>query len=298
MSLLVNTIVASPKEFMVKHVLGNCSRQDWIFVLILALWIPGAWLFNSNPAFGDAMFDLSVFILSTLYVVCLALRLPFVAYKRSVCCGDFVESNAGSTDFRWTSTMRFGLTYAPAGLFLIGVTVDALAINFILVSFDDDDDGILNPSRDWFYVPETFYHLLFKIWLVWCMCRRGTDSSEMSLSQEAVNAVAAESHEGGGSRRLAKNLVFGSILTYTLFFLEYWLWNQVLLYVGSTGDSWAFLTLSATFMLAWTVVGVCAAASNTKGVAFWSVTTCMLTLVVFTFWVWADASDNIRFDYF
>ena len=124
-----------------------------------------------------------------------------------------------------------------------------------------------------------------------------TDNSEMSSSQETVNTVA-ESHEGGGSHMLTRNLVLGSILTYALFFFEHCLWDQVLLYVGSTGDSWAFLPLSATFMFAWTLVGVCAAASNTKGVAFWSLATYMLTIVVFTFWVWAEASDNVRFDYF
>lgn len=171
-----------------------------------------------------------------------------MTYKRSVCCRSSVESNADSMNFQWTSSMSFGLIYAPTGLFLIGMTVKALAINFILQSSGDDDDGILNPSMDWFYVPETFYHVLFEIWLIWCMYRRGTDSSEMSSSQETVNAVA-ESHEGGGSHMLTRNLVLESILTYALFFLEHCLWDQVLLYVGSTGDSWALLPLSASLCL-------------------------------------------------
>lgn len=309
-SLVVNAVVASPDKFMTTNMFGNYFWKNWIFALFLALWVLEGWLSYVYSLSGE-MVALSVSIASVVYIIGLAWWLLFARYKRPVCCRGSDQSSVGHINRRWRSSTRFGLVYFPVGLFVVGIVTDALAIQFVLLSSDDDDD-LLNPSRDWFYVPEAFYHTLFEMWLVWCMNRKCTDSPEMvsegtsaTMAGEPESMMIAEGeehesvtefHDEGGSR--TRNLVLGTILTRALFSLEYLLWEQVVSYIQRTGNIWALMPLSATFTLAWTLVGVCEAASTTKGVMFWSVATYMLDLVIFTILVWIEADDSIRFDYF
>lgn len=63
-------------------------------------------------------------------------------------------------------------------------------------------------------------------------------------------------------------------------------------HIGRAGSHLVYFALSALFWCALLWAGVCAAASNTKGVAFWIVARFLLSIVVSCVWTLTKAAGE------
>lgn len=148
--------------------------------------------------------------------------------------------------------------------------------------------NILNPTRDPLLVTEAFGYALYNAWLLWGVCRKDTTVTSL-LPQVVVPTVTGEhnsvteSHEEGSLRfSNLTNLFFGWAHAKALIIGHSLCLSEVVIpYIERTGIRWAYLPLFFASVLAWTWIGVCAAASNTKGIAFWAVATWLIYHVIY-----------------
>lgn len=287
-SLLMNAIVASPKGFMERHVLRKCYWQEWLYVILLALWILepvayelyGIWTLTSGALFF------------ALYAIGLVTWVIFKMYKIVFCRGSDSWTKT-SISILWTSSASIVLFYLPAGLFLSLIVERVLAYKIGLAGSSMD---MLDHRWDPFFLTEALGHLVCKAWMVWCLLRKGSLAmASLPRSMAAVVAeehnILAESHERW-FRRLSPsiNLLLGWVHLVALHTFIYLCWSEyVISYIIRTKNYWFYFALPAIYWFVLLLAGVCAAATKTKGVAFWFVAKVLLDDVVFCTWILREA---------
>lgn len=290
LSLLVNAIVTSPKGFMRRHLFGKCFFKDWSFTTLFALWILGEGFYRFF--LDEWLFEAYVLFFAS-YAAALVVWLVFATYKHFARGGSQGSTVSNSNTIRWTWSRNMGLFYMPVALFLLGIVVVVIAAASGTIGSEVD---LLNPTWDPFLVTEAVYSLLYNLWLVWAVCKKATS---VTLLLPEVVTVAAEvqepvvEHQGLGSRRLSplsRDLLLGWAHANGLYVAFSLCLSEIVLpFIERTGITWAYLPLFATYWFAWTWIGVCAAASNTKGVAFWAVASWLLYYVAYCMWIWYQA---------
>lgn len=291
-SLLINAIIVSPSRFMARYVFGNFSQRGWVFALLLVLWILGEGL---SFYFNESLYTTHILFL-VLYAIGLVACLLFVTVQYLFCEGYQRSAARFRRRFRWTWNSRLGLLYFPAGFLIVGMIVIVIATT---TGHTGSKVNILDPSWDPLLVTEAFGYALYNAWLLWGVRRK--DTSVTSLLPQVVMPTATEAHDSiteahdDGSLGFSHvmELIFGWAHAKALIIGHALCLSEVVIpYIERTGTRWAYLPLFFSSVLAWTWIGVCAAASNKKGVAFWAVATWLLYHVIYWLWVWNQAVMN------
>ena len=289
-SLLVNTIVISPRRFMARHVFKGSSCQDWLFVLLLALWILGAVLRYVFISYEFALNSKVLFL--GIYTTGLVAWGLFATYNRLFRqVSDW--STASYVCLRWSYNTSIGLFYIPALFFLLRVVMIVILTKLLETRPDIDN---LDPAWDPYLVTEAVLGVLFQMWLIWGMSRKG--GHVMTSSPTMVTVVTEQEEyvtepQGGWFRQLSPsiNLLLGWVHANALAICYYVSLSELVgPHVKRTGEVWTLLPVLATYLGALYMTGVCAAVSKTKGVAFWAWATIFLEEVVYCVWIFTKAA--------
>ena len=289
LSLLLNAIIASPKRFFEKHVLESNSLENWVFLSVLVSWVLKPILYNYG-VYGSASVVISFLFLSfyTLFVIAWAL---FLCIRR---CSGLSIASCTSVRFNSNSSTHIGLSLVPASLFSMVIILETAAtIKEHTASYVDPSDDIL----DIFLVTEAIFYALFGLWLLWGIFPGGNFVQDLA-KETPVRAVRRESDAESYCRELGQrfkstmNLLFGWVQANAWFAAFELVYGTIL----SMENPWLFLPLHATYWLAWIGVGVCAASTNEKGVAFWTVATWLVFSVsdFVSSWTVAKLSGSVE----
>ena len=281
-SLLLNAIVPSPKRFFEKHVLESNSLQNWVFVFVLASWV-------LEPIFYLSEFYRSIFgILFSYYVFfwCYVLLLTWWASGICLRRGSGLPIATCRSVWCRSSNTLIRLYLVPACLSLTAIVLDtADAINV------DPSDVF----QDALIVTGPIFMLSLDLWLMWGIFPRGNsvqDEAHETPEPAIGREPGAEScYRGSGKGfKLTTNLIFG------------WAQTQALLEALDLADTIlaenreTYLIFHAIFILALIGVGICAASSNKKGIAYWSVATWLIGDFGYfiSSWVFAKVSRSVE----
>lgn len=288
-SLLLNAIVACPKRFFKRHVLRSNCWKEWLFALILVLWIIEAML---DQFYFDAWKMEAMGLFLGTYATGMATWGIFKAYKR-VFCGRFYQSTANYMYSLWTSRSRIGLFYIPAGMFVFSIIMTAIAA---ITGLTGLEINILDPTWDPFIVTQAIGYLAYEAWLLWGMCRNCNNVKTSDIAEELESM--AEPREGRLRPLLPSvNLLLGWAHTKALYcFKGLCESGLVFPYIKRTGNGWVYLPSFAMYACAWLLTSVCSAASNRKGLAFWAVAKYLLDDVAYCLWmlIYATMEGSIK----
>ena len=285
-SLLLNAIVASPKRFFEKHVLESNSLQNWVFVFVLANWILEP-IFNNFQVYRSifGIFS-SYYIFISCYVLLLIWRALCICLRRG---SGLLIATCRSVRCSSSNTL-IRLYLVPACLSLMAIILaTTAAINF-------DPSEILPDSM---FAIDAILNALYGVWLIWGIFPRGNSvQGEAHETPEPAIELGREPgpesyHRESGKKRsfiLTTNLIFGWVQAQAFFEA----FNLIrLVFAENLKTDFAFYVL---LFLAQIGVGICAASSNEKGIAFWTVATWLLVdfdEFIF-FWVFAKVSRSVE----
>ena len=290
-SLLLNAIVASPKRFFEKHILESNSLQNWVFVFVLASWVLEpifdhfdvyGWIFG---IFSSYYIFISCYVLLLIWrALCICLRLRrgsglLIATCRSVRCSSL------------NTLVR---------LYLVPACICLMVIILITTAAIDVDQT--DVFQDAITAIDVISYALYSAWLIWSIFPRG-NSVQGEAHETPVPAIpaipaigrepGAESYnrESGRSFMLTTNLIFGWVQAQALSDA-----SDLVAENMSAENMATMLAFVAFILLARIGVGICAASSNEKGIAFWMVATWLLIdfdYFIFS-WVFAKASRSVE----